>query len=343
VQSEQSPQTRKSVLDLVQKHRIIVGTVASISGKPELFKLKVFERAVIDEASQIPEPMLIGLLTRFAHVTLIGDHKQLPAVVAQPEAWSAVEDAALNELGVHNLRNSLFERLYRRCQAKGWEHAYACLSHQGRMHQAIMAFPNRFFYEGRLQTLPEGNAGFFAQVARELFPQSVCTNAFEAALAQNRMIFVPVPSEPGPGTKKTNVAEAEAAARICIRLKALYGRCGRTWQAGSLGVITPYRAQIAQIRHALQSFGFEGDYPTIDTVERYQGGARDAIVLSLCAHSERQLRSIGSFSEEGVDRKLNVALTRARELLIVLGDPEVLSKVELYRNLISNCLLINNL
>jgi DNA replication ATP-dependent helicase Dna2 len=63
----------------------------------------------------------------------------------------------------------------------------------------------------------------------------------------------------------------------------------------------------------------------------------------LCAHSERQLRSIGSFSEEGVDRKLNVALTRARELLIVLGDPEVLSKVELYRNLISNCLLINNL
>ena len=343
VQSEQNPQTRKSLLELIQQHRIVVGTVASISGKPELFKLKLFERAVIDEASQIPEPMLIGMLTRFAHVTLIGDHKQLPAVVAQSEAWSAVEDPILNELGVHNLRNSLFERLYRRCQAMGWEHAYACLSHQGRMHQDIMAFPNRFFYEGRLQTLPEGNVGFFAQVARELFPQSVCTTEFEAALAQNRMIFVPIPSEPGTGSKKTNVGEAAAAAQICIRLKALYERCGKAWQSGSLGIITPYRAQIAQIRHALQSAGFEGVYPTIDTVERYQGGARDAIVLSLCAHSERQLRSIGSFSEDGIDRKLNVALTRARELLIILGDPSVLSKLELYQNLITNCLWINNL
>ncbi len=343
VQSERHPQTRKSLLELIQKHRIVVGTVASISGKPELFKLKTFDRAVIDEASQIPEPMLMGMLTRFAHVTLIGDHKQLPAVVAQSEAWSAVEDPALNALGVHNLRNSLFERLYRRCQLMGWDHAYACLSHQGRMHQDIMEFPNRFFYEGRLQTLPEGNAGFLVQVARELFPASICTTEFEAALAQNRMIFVPVPSEPGPGTKKTHAGEAQAAAQICIRLHALYGRCGKAWQSGSLGIITPYRAQIAQIRHALQSAGFEGLYPTIDTVERYQGGARDAIVLSLCAHSERQLRSIGSFSEEGIDRKLNVALTRARELLIILGDPTVLSKVELYRSLIANCLWINNL
>jgi DNA replication ATP-dependent helicase Dna2 len=66
-------------------------------------------------------------------------------------------------------------------------------------------------------------------------------------------------------------------------------------------------------------------------VERYQGGARDVIIVSTCANSEWQLASLVSLSTEGVDRKLNVALTRAREHLIMLGNPDVLGKDERYR------------
>lgn len=100
----------------------MVATVASIIGKPELFALKSFQRVVIDEASQILEPMLVGLLPRFKHFLLIGDHKQLPAVVAGYEI-SKVYEPACTDIGLYDLRNSFFERLYKRAQTQGWQHA----------------------------------------------------------------------------------------------------------------------------------------------------------------------------------------------------------------------------
>jgi DNA replication ATP-dependent helicase Dna2 len=72
----------------------------------------------------------------------------------------------------------------------------------------------------------------------------------------------------------------------------------------------------------------------VDTVERYQGGARDVIILSTCAHSEWQLNALLNISNEGVDRKLNVALTRAREHLIMVGNKPVLQHDERYRRFI---------
>ncbi|MBK6932026.1 MAG: hypothetical protein IPH12_14640 [Saprospirales bacterium] len=66
-------------------------------------------------------------------------------------------------------------------------------------------------------------------------------------------------------------------------------------------------------------------------MERYQGGARDVILISCCVHSAGQLERLISLSAEGVDRKLNVALTRARERVIMLGNPEVLREDERYR------------
>jgi DNA replication ATP-dependent helicase Dna2 len=105
----------------------------------------------------------------------------------------------------------------------------------------------------------------------------------------------------------------------------------------AIGIITPYRAQIATIKSEFETVcPHLLDKITIDTVERYQGGARDIIILSLCTNRMSQLRSLVSLSKEGVDRKLNVAVTRAREQLIVIGNREILEGNETYQSLINS-------
>ncbi|TAK41301.1 MAG: hypothetical protein EPO28_08755, partial [Saprospiraceae bacterium] len=105
----------------------------------------------------------------------------------------------------------------------------------------------------------------------------------------------------------------------------------------SIGIITPYRAQIALILEVLQKENIDCTGITVDTVERYQGSARDIILISLCTNAARQLDSLISRSDEGVDRKLNVALTRAREQVVILGNESLLAGNEGYRKLLAHC------
>jgi DNA replication ATP-dependent helicase Dna2 len=316
---------RQDLVDLIQGSRIILATVASMAGKPELMQIKNFDRVIIDEASQILEPSLVGLLPNFPKFILIGDHKQLPAVVVQPPGESRVEDPDLNDLGLHDTRNSLFERLYLTCQEKGWDWAYGQLSHQGRMHFEIMAFPNRHFYNENLKVLPREVPVHVRQLAGLENGQVGQLHPGCGA----RVYFLETRSEEG-SSLKTNSFEAVAVAELIRDFQSLYG------DRLSLGVITPYRAQIAQIRKAMLEGGLDPNAYTVDTVERYQGGARDIILLSLCTNSPIQLASLVSLSTEGVDRKLNVAMTRAREHLVILGNSEVLKQDPLYRELIES-------
>ena len=85
---------RRELRDLVASKRIFVGTVAALANKTDLFSLKSFQRVIIDEASQILEPLLMGLLGRFPQWILIGDHRQLPAVVSQSEELTEVSRRA---------------------------------------------------------------------------------------------------------------------------------------------------------------------------------------------------------------------------------------------------------
>jgi len=322
---------RKSLKNLIDRHRIIVGTVSSISGKPELLRLKDFDRVIIDEASQILEPMLVGLLPHFSHFTLIGDHLQLPAVVVQSQELSAVRDPDLRDMGLTDLRNSFFERLYKRALQQGWTNSFAQLSHQGRMHEELMHFPNEHFYKGQLKILPaevSSRARQLAPLRGQLQGAPLCI-----ALSSWRKLFIPTDADIGSLTAKTNRHEAIWIVRLLGALRDLHGG-----DLPSVGIITPYRAQIAQIRQTLLDANLEdSDAITIDTVERYQGGARDIILLSLCTNSYAQLRSMISLTEDGIDRKLNVALTRAREQLIVLGNPELLRQSVTYRHLMEHC------
>lgn len=117
----ESCSTRREVQERMACCRIFVGTVATLSAKTELFRLKTFDVALIDEATQILEPQLLGLLcmrsvaggNAIGKFVLIGDHKQLPAVVLQSSEQSEVQDESLRAIGLCNLKDSLFERLYR--------------------------------------------------------------------------------------------------------------------------------------------------------------------------------------------------------------------------------------
>ncbi len=324
--------SRRELVDLIQKHRIFVGTVASFAGRQELLHFKKFHRVIVDEASQILEPMLMGLLPQFEHFTLIGDHRQLPAVVVQTEEDSAVGQQDLVELGLTNMRNSLFERLYRQAQKNAWEHAFAQLSHQGRMHADIMRYPNLLFYKGRLKLLPEPLNE--RQIKPLQWRIDEAAPAWKKRLASQRVLFFNCQVDEAAPNDKTNQYEAEKIAEILIALRQMYRNHGSELNNEQVGIITPYRAQIACIRQALEAHGLETENLTIDTVERLQGGARDVIFISFCANSLRQMETLSTLTEEGIDRKLNVALTRAREQLILLGNRAVLESSNLYKQLL---------
>jgi len=114
----------------------------------------------------------------------------------------------------------------------------------------------------------------------------------------------------------------------------LYSATDRPIQAGDIGIITPYRAQIAHIKRRLQTANLPaGDYQ-VDTVERYQGGAKRIVLISLCTNEYSQIQMLSQISDEGVDRKLNVAMTRAREHLVIVGCPEILRQSMVYGDLL---------
>jgi DNA replication ATP-dependent helicase Dna2 len=197
------------------------------------------------------------------------------------------------------------------------------------MHDEIMQFPGKWFYDGNLRVFDPRKQ----QNGLQMPGHEMSDRVLGDLLGSRRVVFLPVkPDGRATAVQKTSREEADLCARIVVFFKDWWKAEKRVWHADkTLGIITPWRAQIAQIQSALAEAGIRPGDVTIDTVERYQGGARDVIIVSTCANSEWQLASLVSLSTEGVDRKLNVALTRAREHLIMIGNPEILKKDERYR------------
>jgi hypothetical protein len=318
---------RQAVRQRIEACRIYIGTVAALSGKTELFKLKRFDAAIIDEATQILEPQLLGLLCQrcpdgrdaIGKFILIGDHKQLPAVVQQSAEQTEVTDEALRAIGLTNLRDSLFERLHRglhlAAEADLASRATDMLCRQGRMHPGVAEFPNLAFYFGRL--LPLG-----LPHQQEDIP---CPVRFIASQPDATSV-----------TGKTNQQEARLVAECAAEV---YRRSPADFDPHhTLGIITPYRSQIALIRKALSATGIESlAHVSVDTVERYQGSERDVIIYSFCVNRPFQLRFLPNLTEEEgvlIDRKLNVALTRARKQMVLIGAPEILRQDDIYRRLL---------
>ncbi|MDZ4707369.1 MAG: AAA domain-containing protein [Saprospiraceae bacterium] len=330
-----SIEKRSGFKELILQHRIVVGTLSSIHGKSELFKLKQFDWVIVDEASQILEPMLVGLLPRIKKWVLIGDHRQMPAVVVQRKEDSETQHLLLKDIDLKNLRNSLFERMMNSCKSNQWTWAYDILREQGRMHHTIMRFPSEQFYGGELKVLqqPEMKVELEQKMEYKTDPQ---WDVLLKKLSSKRMIYLPSETD-NQGKAKINRKEAALVVNCIQALHRIYAFNGKTVHPHSIGVITPYRAQIAQIRKSLQDQGMSPDDLSIDTVERYQGGARDIIIISLCTNRFSQIQNMISLSDDGVDRKLNVALTRARQQLIIIGNEEILEEYPVYKSLIDYC------
>ena len=330
IENELSSCNRRSeVYERIRNCRIIVGTVAAISGKPELFRLKHFDVAIIDEATQILEPQLLGILCARGEdekdaidkFVLIGDHKQLPAVVQQNAEQAAIYDESLLSIGLSNLKDSLFERLYRNCTAacssSAIHRSYDMLCRQGRMHPEVALFANRAFYGGRL--IPVG------------LPHQI-----EDSDTICRLAFYPSVPEKAGASAKINYSEARIVADLAVRI---YEHHQSDFdESRTLGIITPYRSQIALIKKEIESVGIPVlNRILVDTVERFQGSERDVIIYSFCVNDPYQLKFLSNLTEEEgvlIDRKLNVALTRARKQMFITGVPELLERNPLYKSLL---------
>ena len=330
IENELSSCNRRSeVYERIRNCRIIVGTVAAISGKPELFRLKHFDVAIIDEATQILEPQLLGILCARGEdekdaidkFVLIGDHKQLPAVVQQNAEQAAIYDESLLSIGLNNLKDSLFERLYRNCTAacssSAIHRSYDMLCRQGRMHPEVALFANRAFYGGRL--IPVG------------LPHQI-----EDSDTICRLAFYPSVPEKAGASAKINYSEARIVADLAVRI---YEHHQSDFdESRTLGIITPYRSQIALIKKEIESVGIPVfNRILVDTVERFQGSERDVIIYSFCVNYPYQLKFLSNLTEEEgvlIDRKLNVALTRARKQMFITGVPELLERNPLYKSLL---------
>ena len=314
----------------LQQARVIVSTTSMLQSRSYLLDIKHFSLCIVDEASQILEPNIIGLLSSnsIERFILIGDHKQLPAVVVQPD----------DEPTLHDCRLSLFERLLRQEREVGREAFTAILRRQGRMHPDIAAFPNEFFYaREQLQPVPLPH-----QEETELQYHQPSEDVLDDLLKQHRVLFFPSDTltfSPSHLLTSDKVNPAEASL-VADQLRRIYRQYGERFDATqTVGVIVPYRNQIAMIRREIAQLGIPQLLDiSIDTVERYQGSQRDVIIYSFTIRHPYQLDFLcaNCFEEDGktIDRKLNVAMTRARKQLLMTGCTSVLNQNSIFAQLI---------
>jgi superfamily I DNA and/or RNA helicase len=190
------------------------------------------------------------------------------------------------------------------------------------MHPDIAVFPNEWFYiQEQLQPVPCPH-----QLETELDYREPSEDALDDQMKQHRVLFLPADDE------------ASLVANLLRRLYRQIG-CERFDATKTVGVIVTYRHQITLIRREIAKLKLPMLLDiSIDTVERYQGSQRDVIIYSFTIRRPYQLDFLTAncFVEDGhtIDRKLNVAMTRARKQLLMTGKADVLQQNSIFKELI---------
>jgi DNA replication ATP-dependent helicase Dna2 len=268
----------------LQAAPVVAATTASCGSRA--MRTQTFDVAVVDEAGQLTEPGTLAALTLADRFVLVGDHQQLPPVVRAE----------------NDLQESLFERL-----VEASPEAATLLERQYRMAQHIQSFPSREFYDGQLRPATGEVA------ARSVGDLSGVSSAALPSHLRDRVAFV---DPDGHAEGNTNPGEADAVAAVVDA----YLDAGVS--PADVGVIAPYRAQVATIRTRVP------DGVAVDTVDRFQGSSKEVVVMSFVATGSLD----GPIFEDY--RRVNVALTRARRALVLVGDREALATDDTYARMV---------
>ncbi|MBO9204135.1 MULTISPECIES: AAA domain-containing protein [Niastella] len=287
------------IKDLVAKSQVITATL--VGANHYTVRNQKFNTVVIDEAGQALEPACWIPILKAQKIVLAGDHCQLPPTVKSAEA----------------ARNGLATTLLEKCVALHPE-SVVLLEEQYRMHEMIMGYSSSTFYDDRLKA--------HASVARHVLFNN-----------DNPLVFV---DTAGCGfdekTEQTSTYNPEEAAFLFRHLTQLVSSLDGHYKPEnfpSIAIISPYKQQIDTLREQFLSAPALKAYThkiAINTIDSFQGQERDIVYISMTRSNPDN--KIGFLSDI---RRMNVAMTRARKKLVVIGDSATLSQFDFYSNFIS--------
>lgn len=292
--------TEQFIMDSVlEKAQVITATL--VGAGHYTVNDREYHTVVIDEAGQSLEPACWIPILKAQKVILAGDHFQLPPTIKSDEA----------------ARNGLRNTLLQKCIAAHPE-TVVLLGEQYRMHEAIMAYPSKVFYKDQLRA--------HASVAGSLLiPEDL------------PLLFVDTAGcgfeERQEGTSVSNPEEADFLFRHLFEYLQALEEHHTAEEFPGVAVIAPYKGQITLLKEKLLEFeGMEKYAPSIsvNTVDGFQGQERDVVYISMTRSNFQN--TIGFLSDI---RRMNVAMTRAKKKLVVIGDSATLSALPFYSDFIS--------
>lgn len=302
--------------DLFGEARVIASTLVGSANR--LLEGQKFGTLFIDEAAQALEAACWIPMRRVSRVILAGDHCQLPPTVKSIAALKG------------GLGKTLMERI-----VENKPECVTLLGVQYRMNDEIMKFSSDWFYGGKVKTAPE------IQQRKSIlnFDRPILwldTGQMEVGPDEpsNQEQFV------GESFGRVNKGEAELTLKSLQDYFTKIGKARILDEQIDVGVISPYRAQVQYLRRLLKQREFFKPYRrliTVNTVDGFQGQERDIILISMVRANENG--EIGFLRDL---RRMNVAITRARLKLIILGDVATLTRHPFYKKLWEYVTQLNN-
>lgn len=286
--------------DIFDNAHVIASTL--VSSNHRILNGRHFGTLFIDEAAQALEAACWIAIRKADRVVLAGDHYQLPATIKCHEAARAGLEQTLMEW-IANTKPSVV----------------SLLKMQYRMHEDIMRFPSQWFYGGKLEAAPEISH-------RGILDWDIPISWINTAEMEFKEEFI------GETFGRINRKEADL---LLKELEIYIGRIGgnRIFEEQiDFGLISPYKAQVQYLRNKIKSSSTLRPYRsliTVNTVDGFQGQERDVVFISLVRANENG--QIGFLNDL---RRMNVAITRARMKLVILGDIPTMSKHPFYRKLL---------
>ena len=285
--------------DLFDSARVIASTL--VSSNHRLLNGRRFPTLFIDEAAQALEAACWIAIRKADRVILAGDHCQLPPTIKCIEASRG------------GLDHTLMEKVVQQKPS-----AVSLLKVQYRMHETIMQFPSDWFYHGELEAAPEVRY-------RGILDFDTPMNWIDTSEMDFHEDFV------GESFGRINKQEANL---LLQELETYIERIGKERildERIDFGLISPYKAQVQYLRGKIKGSSFLRPFRsliTVNTVDGFQGQERDVIFISLVrANEDGQIGFLNDL------RRMNVAITRARMKLVILGDASTLAKHPFYKRL----------